>query len=296
LAAENADNSQAAEPIQSALAPDPIVVYGAPRSGTTYLERILNSHPAVFISHESRVFAWLYKALEVLPEDDLLVLSHREAFVDYLRTVFPGMIRDFYGDLAPEVRYWGDKNPHYADYRVRGCLEMIAELYPGSRFIHIIRDGRDVVTSLLRKKTDGRAWATFEEAHATWKWSVDLGRKFGQQLSDNRYFELRYEDLVDDDAGVAKEIFGFLAIDFDPAVEAFCLGQQAKRTPFKDPTRDWKKGVTESEWAATFSPEEQAQSLELIGQDLVWYGYETEKSLAQLRQEHAEVSGTSADD
>ena len=207
--------------------------------------------------------------------------------------MFPQVIRDFYANLAPAVHYWGDKNPHYSDHRVRGCLELVDELFPGSLFIHIIRDGRDVVTSLMRKKTDGRPWATFEEAHATWKWSVDLGRKFGHRLPKDRYFELRYEDLVSNDVALAGEIFRFIGLELDPAVEAFCLGQQAKRTPFKDPTRNWEKGVTASEWATTFTPEEQAQSLELIGQDLVWYGYETEESLAQLRERSAAALGSS---
>jgi len=40
-------------PVPAELAPDPIIVYGAPRSGTTYLEQILNAHPAIFISHET---------------------------------------------------------------------------------------------------------------------------------------------------------------------------------------------------------------------------------------------------
>ena len=278
------------------LAPDPIVVYGAPRSGTTYLEQILNSHPDVFISHESRVFAWLYQALEILPQDDLFLYNHRNAFVEHLRTLFPEAIRDFYRSLAPGVRHWGDKNPLYADHRVRACLDMVAELFPGSVFIHIIRDGRDVVTSLLRKKTGLKPWVTFEEAHDTWKWNVDLGRKFGQRLPENRYFELRYEDLVRDDVALSGEIFRFLGIEMDPSVEAFCLGQQAKRTPFKDPTRDWEKGVMVSDWPTTFSPEEQTHSLDLIGQDLVWYGYETEESLAQLRERCASAtSGQSVD-
>jgi hypothetical protein len=267
--------------VSAELAPDPIVVFGAPRSGTTYLEKILNSHPAVFISHETRVFAWLHRAL-ALTEDDLLVLSHRDAFVENLRAALPEVIREFYRTLAPGVRFWGDKNPHYADHRVRGCLDTIAELFPGSRFIHIIRDGRDVVTSLRRKR-----WVTFEEAHATWKWGVDLGRKFGHRLPSDRYIELRYEDLVADEIALASEIFEFLGLELHPEVEAFCRAQREERTPFKGPTRDLSKGATVSDWADTFSLEEQARSLELIGQDLVWYGYETQESLARLRARSA---------
>jgi hypothetical protein len=92
-------------------------------------------------------------------------------------------MRDFYGDLAPDARYWGDKNPHYADPFNRGSLELVAELFPGSRFVHIIRDGRDVVSSLSQKRwREGKPWATFDHALRAWKQHVRLGRGFGEAL------------------------------------------------------------------------------------------------------------------
>jgi len=266
------------------LEPDPIVVYGAPRSGTTYLEQVLNAHPEVFISHETRVFAWLHHALK-LTSDHRLVANEREPFVQHLRAVFPDVMRDFYRRLAPNTHYWGDKNPHYADPSNEGTLEMIAELFPGSRFIHIIRDGRDVVSSLMRKRwNEEKPWVTFEQAHYTWTRHVRIGGSFGHTLDRSRYFELRYEDLVADDVAVADALFDFLGLELDAAVKAFCQKQQEKRTPFKDPTRDFGKGITVSDWSTLFSLEEQARSLELIGAPLVRYGYETVESLAELRE------------
>jgi hypothetical protein len=60
---------------------DPIVVFGAPRSGTTYLEQILNAHPAVFISHETRVFAWLHHALVLTQDHRLLAIIARNSWL-----------------------------------------------------------------------------------------------------------------------------------------------------------------------------------------------------------------------
>jgi sulfotransferase family protein len=275
---------------------DPIVVYGAPRSGTTYLEQVLNSHPEVFISHETRVFAWLHHAMK-LTQDHRLVANQQEPFVEHLRSVFPEVMRDFYRQLAPPgARHWGDKNPHYADPFNHGTLDLVAELFPASRFIHIIRDGRDVVSSLTRKRwKEDKPWVTFEEAHFTWKKHVRFGRTFGESLPPTRYFELRYEDLIANDAAVAGEIFGFLGIDLDPAVEEFCRAQQASRTPFKDPMRDFGNGISASDWPRIFSLEEQARSLELIGRPLVRYGYETEESLAELRRKTAEALAAAND-
>ena len=228
----------------SEMALDPIVVYGAPRSGTTYLEQVLNAHPDVFVSHETRVFAWLHHALNVLPQDKRLLAHERDAFLEHLRTVFPQVIRDFYRSLAPDSRYWGDKNPHYADPYNDGCLEMIAELFPDSVFIHIIRDGRDVVSSLTRKAEEGKPWVTFDQAHLRGAGMSTAARAFGHTLPSNRYFELRYEDLVTNDVSLSGEVFRFLGLEPHPAVEAFCRSQQEQRTPFKGPTRDLEEGVT----------------------------------------------------
>lgn len=265
------------------LAPDPIVVYGSPRSGTSYLQRILNAHPEVCITHETRVFEWLYRAF-ALADDDRFVYNHRQEFATHLRTFLPEMMRAFYRGLAPEAKYWGDKNPHYAEPDNIQALDLVAELFPGSKFVHIIRDGRDVVASLVRKQDGGKAWVSFDDAHATWKWHVHYGRLFGQRLPAGRYFELRYEDLVADDPAMAERIFEFLGIDYHPDVDAFCRAQYAHRSPFQDPTRDLEKGATVSDWPVVFTPEEQARSLELIGEDLTWYGYETPGSLGQLRE------------
>ena len=95
---------------------------------------------------------------------------------------------------------------------------------------------------------------------------------------------MRYEHLVGDDVAVARELFTFLGLDLDPAVEAFCLEQQRERTPFSNPARDLSVGVSESPWSTTFTPEQRLRSLELIGDQLVRYGYETEVSLEALAE------------
>jgi hypothetical protein len=132
-------------------------------------------------------------SLKVLAEDRRFVRKHQELFIDHVRASYPDLIRSFYRDLRPTVRYWGDKNPDYASLEHEGCLETIAELFPGTRFIHIIRDGRDVVTSLLRK-----GWASFDHAHHIWMTHVEVGAQVGARSPD-RYLEVRYEELVRDD-------------------------------------------------------------------------------------------------
>jgi hypothetical protein len=277
------------------MSPDPIVVYGAPRSGTTYLQELINSHPEVYVSHETRVFAWLHEAIEVLTGDDRLVANQREEFISYLRRVAPELMRGFYRELAPGVSRWGDKNPHYVDPLNDGALELVAEIFPRALFIHIVRDGRDVVSSLLRKEENGKPWVTFDQAHYTWGRHVQRGSEFGRSLGgDARFLELRYEDLVADDLAMADRIFSFIGIELHPDVREFCRRQANERTPFKAPTRDLTKGVTASDWATLLTPEQQERSLGLIGESLVRYGYETEESLAGLRKRVAQSRGEGA--
>lgn len=267
----------------------PIVIYGAARSGTTYLVQILNKHPRVYVSDETRIFAWAHDVFRRLTGDERTSYRKRDELVDYLRRTLPAYIRDFYRELAPDARWWGDKNPHYAHPDNLGCLETILELYRQAKFLHIVRDGRDVVTSGLRG-----VWTDFESVHRMWTSHLDIGCEFGRALPPDQYFELRYEELVADDLAMARRIFDFLGLDLHPAVERFCRNQQENRTPFCTPSRDIRADVTRSDWAEHLTPDQQLQSLELLGEHLVRYGYETGEGLdreqTRLRNEVAAAS------
>jgi hypothetical protein len=258
-------------------APDPIVVFGSPRSGTSYLNRLLNEHPDVYLTEEARLFVWMHHSLNLMG-DTRFVRKHRERFIEHVRVSYPELIRSFYRELKPSARYWGDKNPHYAAPENQGCLEAIAELFPGTHFIHLIRDGRDVVISLMRK-----GWTSFDEAHDIWMNHVDIGSRFGAQASA-RYLEIRYEDVVYDDVAAARRLFGFLGIELHEGVLKFCQRQQLRRTPFKRPTRDLHRGVTTSDWGRLLAPDQRLRSLELIGNHLVQLGYESETSLKDAKE------------
>ena len=263
----------------------PIVICGAPRSGTTYLTELINRHPEISVSNEQRIFAWMHESLNVLTRQDRFVLGDREDFIEYLRRAYPDLIRGYYQRKRPGVRYWGDKNPHYAAGQNQGCLESVWKLFPQARLILILRDGRDVVCSLLRKRhPDGSPWVDFEGAHHAWTGHMDAGCSFGRSLPSSQYFELRYEDLIRDDLAMARRIFSFLGMDVHPQVEEFCRAQQRERIPFSGPTRDLRRDLTRSLWHSSLDPGQQLKSLALIGRHLVRYGYETEESLRTLQE------------
>ena len=257
----------------------PIIIFGAPRSGTTYLGNILDPHSTVAITNEVRLMVWAHQSANILTQQEEMINNYRAEFTAYVRKKFPDLIRGFYRELRPQATYWGDKNSHYAAPEHRGCLEAIVSLFPGAHFIHIIRDGRDVVSSILRM-----SWTDFKGAHDYWKNEIDIGCAFGRSQPPDRYFELRYEVLGCDDAAVSENIFAFLGIAMHPTVAAFCQAQRIKRTAAGYATRDLSAGVTNSVWAELLTSEEQLCSLELFGEDLIRHGYESPKSLEVKRR------------
>lgn len=259
------------------IAPDPIVLFGAPRSGTTFLNELLNAHPEVHITHEMRLFAWAHEALVKSAKINRLLVTHREAFLEHATRYCAGMIRDFYAAQWPHVRYWGDKNPHYSDIWNRGCLDTIRRIFPAAKFVHIIRDGRDVIASIARRKhADGIPWADIETAAWTWADHTTIGAAFGRKIGPESYYEIRYEDLVADEQRAARSLFRFLDIPLHPAVEDFCLQQRIKRSNFSSPTRDLSEGdAGRSEWSQAVSAEDRDLAMHILASKLVELGYAT---------------------
>ena len=90
----------------------------------------------------------------------------------------------------------------------------LVEHWPGSRFVHVVRDGRDVAASQLR---GARGWGyrSVHEAAAGWREVVEAVRGAVPPAS---LHELRYEDLVADPETVLRRLLDFLEVDWDPAV------------------------------------------------------------------------------
>jgi hypothetical protein len=119
----------------------------------------------------------------------------------------------------------GDKTPEAAI-----GLPVLETLYPSSKYIHVIRDGRDCVASgwahLLRDNTAGRfaTIADYAEYFAARHWTsyVTLARAAGAHRGTN-YIEVRYEDLHADPAREAERLLRFLDVDASPAAIATCV-------------------------------------------------------------------------
>jgi hypothetical protein len=201
----------------------PIFVIGATRSGTSWLQSMLGAHPELATPQELDLFRryldpWREAWDEQLPADMDLWRRHRykglPSVID--SQAFAELLRDFATDLygrvlegKPGAHTIVDKDPANTT-RVASILE----LFPHARVIHVIRDGRDVVASLLRASRGwGRSWAanTAESAAAIWVDAVQAG--CAAAMLTPAYLEVRYEELLGD-AGPDRlgECFAFAGV------------------------------------------------------------------------------------
>src|SRR5690606_26186015 len=109
---------------------------------------------------------------------------------DWLRrvaTFFGGVHADY--AAARGKRRWCEKTPRYTV-----IADLIAELFEDAKFLHVIRNGLDVVAS----HRDRWGWRSAYGAIDDWRTLVSKARRFGEQVGSERYLELRYEALVAD--------------------------------------------------------------------------------------------------
>ena len=126
-----------------------------------------------------------------------------------------GAIRAFYAAYASshEKPRWGDKTPVY----IESIAEIGAVLGDQARFVHLIRDGRDVAVSRgARAVKRGREATPARDEAETWKRRIEGAR--AQAADVDHYLELRYEDLIADPEAVLRKVCEFIELEFDPAM------------------------------------------------------------------------------
>jgi hypothetical protein len=158
-----------------------------------------------------------------------------------------------YAEANGKLR-WGDKTPPYVM-----IVEQLASLLPAARFIHLIRDGRDVALSFssvsFGPRNDPVAQAIF------WRNRVEAGRRAGESLGNERYFELRYEDLVARPEDELRRLCAFVDLAFDPMMlrhhetaghsipESRRLFHASVEKPLTANLRDWRTRMTTNDVA-----------------------------------------------
>lgn len=251
-------------------APRLLFVVGAARSGTTLMRRILNSHPQIFISKETRF-------LRYRPAVDLLRYGHVDArvrpelrdLIEHCLTsekwskveAIAGLldrfdnIQDVYRHVclleAPprELEYIGDNTPAYV-----GLLPVLFDLFPNSRAIHVVRDPRAVASSVMRL-TFGANNARL----AAYDWINAVGHGLAAEAGHpERVLRIRYEDVVRNPSMATARIARFLGVEeaFHPdhvgSEDSEFAGRMGHHTNLSRPI---DPGLAE-QWRTQLSPDE----------------------------------------
>jgi hypothetical protein len=116
---------------------------------------------------------------------------------------------------------WGDKTPMYMSR-----LGLLERLFPGARYVHVVRDGRDAARSFLEMPAGlvTESWAHPHDVAGfacQWRTEVRAARALGRRVGPGRYHELRYEELAADPEATLRAVSGFARLDFDPVMLAY---------------------------------------------------------------------------
>lgn len=271
----------------------PFFIVGSGRSGSTLLRLMLASHSRIAIPKET----WFLTALvEQFPSDRLLqeseiveaiaVMTNHYRWPDMeldaaemrrrvanmsgvrLRNLVEVVYR-WHMEVEGKSR-WGDKTPPYIE-----IVPALAALFGDAKFIHLIRDGRDVAKSFQKQGWNG-PW--MDGYTREWLQAVELDMRLSETPLNERILRIRYEDLVLHPEATLRRICSFI----DERFEAQMLLWQGKvNGAIPDREKKFHSGLSRDmnptdvgRWKREMTSREIFVAEALIGTHLSYCGYE----------------------
>ncbi|WP_058308619.1 sulfotransferase family protein [Gracilibacillus massiliensis] len=215
----------------------PFFIVGSGRSGNTLLRSMLIHAQGVVIPPESYVLgSTIRKYYNFSHQDKInwnelcaLVLACFDSHEDFkywnvqLQPIYERLkhigeekknlayiLEQLYKEYAIqnnlEISIWGDKTPLNTFH-----LNSIIEIFPNAKFIHTVRDGRDVASSYVR----ARLYNSLKDACKRWNKSISHIQEFSSNISKEQILTIKYEDLVNETEKSLKGISSFLGIEYN---------------------------------------------------------------------------------
>ena len=272
-------------------------ICGAIKSGTTWIQLLLDAHPEIRCRGEGHLVNVLAKELgqainnynkyihgkntTIFKEIEGFPLFSQENFHDLCRFSF-ALLFGQYG-VTDEIKIVAEKTPDNIRH-----LDFLKNLFPESKFIHVIRDGRDVavsgwyhnlrVTPNWAREKFGNIDAFAENMARNWSREIEIVEAFGEQ-NPGVMHEIRYEDLLHDPAAELARILEFLGVEASDDIVALCCEKASfesltggRRAGHEDQSSHFRKATT-GQWREELSSKTLQRFYSIAGVQLERYGY-----------------------
>jgi hypothetical protein len=292
----------------------PIIIVGTGRCGSTVFHRVLSRHPNVmwlsgFCDHYPTRPEWNRRAVVAMGNPVLHRLfgwkiqpgecyhfwdRHTFGFSEPCRDLVRG---DVTARIKKQVR--GVMGTMLTPSRQRLLLKItgwprlgyLEEIFDDARFVHLVRDGRAVASSLLhvdfwrgwRGPQGWRAGLLSPEDQATWEsydrsfvalagieWRIQMRAMEAarQALARAQFLEIKYESFCEDPMATCRQVLEFAELPSSPAFE-----REVARTSIKNTSHRWRDGLT---------PAQQRILDDLLHEDLLRNGYDVSRPVDKV--------------
>lgn len=265
----------------------PVFLVGCPRSGTTFLQSLLSTHPQIASFRESKFFQYLHPSvyerkryffklvskqlsprLEIyfrdeLQRPDLLNRLPKVATMKHYTQKFIRILQDLAAEQEKSILL--EKTPQHLH-----AIDDIERFIPQVKIIHLIRNGSDVVASLYEvthkhpKPWGGKPW---DLDFCLERWKNDLAISLSHS-NDPNHLLVRYETLVENPQLTLTRICSFIGVQFDEIMlNKFQISAQEMSLPHEGRSVSFKvENANSKKFYEIFNPEQQQYILEQLSE------------------------------
>lgn len=215
-----------------------LILGGCPRSGTTLLNSVINSHPKIALSNEQNLYKTArilsciyYREKHVKTRIDRELSSNEKKIgayeslvecstIDQKKSMLPAIESLYSTSLSAgdSVIHVGDKYPKYYEWD----LSWMGQVFPEMKFVHVTRSPVDVVNSCVYRtemRLQGKDWWPVKSALeyvsdwvSAWNFAAEMNK------NDN-FHHIRYESFVANPKEEVENLAKFLGVEADFNIE-----------------------------------------------------------------------------
>lgn len=239
----------------------PIFIGGSGRSGTTLMRVMLDAHPDLACGPEFKMIPGIASVYKSMMSPSYRDIGRRYGLKkEDVRKNYQQFIENFFEPFMKEngVDRIIEKTPNNLLF-----AKELSDIFPNPKFIHLVRDGRDVMLSLLKMEwkdlnSGEKLWFVKDAKGAIIYW-MQIVAECIKLAKDPFLFEhfkmVRYEDLIDEPEEKMKEVIHFVGEEWSDEVLGYykkdrqddpveSSAHQVSKKIYKDSKQKWKSEMT----------------------------------------------------